>query len=280
MTVNDLLEIPPWEWPDDAAELIQKCLADRHADPSERLVAAELAGEIVAMDDDLVGAILAIAGRADELEDLRASAILALGPVLEVADGEFMDEDLDDPEDVPISLDTFRHIQDSLQSLYLDPTNSGELRRRILETAVRAPQDWQANEIKMAYSSGVKDWVVTAVFAMRWVRGFDECILEAMDSADPDIHCEAVKAAGGQELDAAWPHVAELLRNPATPKPLLLGAIEAAVNIHPQEAAALLDPLAESRDEEISEAVSDALSMIDAMTAAPDENHNGGDWVN
>lgn len=280
MTVNDLLQIPPWEWPDDAGELILKCLTDRHADPSERLVAAELAGEIVAMDDDLAGAILAIAGSADEPEDLRASAILALGPVLETADTELADDEFDDPDVVPISLDAFRYLQDSLQKLYFDPAIPRELKRRILETAVRAPQDWQGNEIEAAYSSGEKDWMVTAVFAMRWVRGFDESILEAMDSADLEIHCEAVKAAGGQELDAAWPHVAELFQNPATPKPLLLAAIEAAVNIRPNKASKVLAPLTESPDEEISEAASDALSIAEAMTAEPDEDAHGTDWVN
>ena len=43
---------------------------------------------------------------------------------------------------------------------------------------------------------------------MRFVRGFDEQILEALDSKNPDTHYEVVLAAGNWEVDAAWPHVA------------------------------------------------------------------------
>ena len=280
MNIHDLLQIPPWEWPDDAGKRILKCLTDRHADLSERLDAAELAAELVAMDDELARAVLVIAASPHEPEGLRSSAVLSLGPVLETADAELTDDDFDEPEAVPIRLEMFRFLQDSLQKLYLDPSIPRELKRRILETAVRAPQDWQVSEIKAAYASGEKDWIVTAVFAMRWVRGFDESILEAMQSADLEIHGEAVKAAGGQELDAAWSHVAGLLQDAETPKPLLMAAIEAAVNIRPQEAIEILAPLADSPDEEISETVSDALSMANALTADPDEDEHCGDWVN
>ena len=36
-----------------------------------------------------------------------------------------------------------------------------------------------------AYSSEDKDWMLTAVFSMRWVRGFENQILELLKNPDP-----------------------------------------------------------------------------------------------
>ena len=66
---------------------------------------------------------------------------------------------------------------------------------------------------------------------MRWVSGFDDEVIAALDDADEEISYEAVWAAGNGEVDAAWPHVSALLTTPATDKTLLLAAIEAAVAI-------------------------------------------------
>jgi hypothetical protein len=47
------------------------------------------------------------------------------------------------------------------------------------------------------------------VFSMRWVRGFDDQILKALKSEDPEINYQAVIAAGNWELDGAWRHIVE-----------------------------------------------------------------------
>ena len=52
MDLKDLLDIPPWEWPRDAAKRFQKALMDR-ANASDRLVAADLAGDLVVVNDQL-----------------------------------------------------------------------------------------------------------------------------------------------------------------------------------------------------------------------------------
>jgi hypothetical protein len=62
-----------------------------------------------------------------------------------------------------------------------------------LEASVLTPETWHQDAIRYAYSSGDKEWMLTAVFSMRWVRGFDDQILAALKSADPEIHYEAVK---------------------------------------------------------------------------------------
>jgi len=267
--------------------LLLKTLVDQQAKESDRLIAAELAGENVVTNDDLADALLAIVSSGDEPEKLRAKAAISLGPVLEQGYIELVDnEEFDDPESVPISLDTFHNIQDLLHQLYLDASNSKKVRRRILEAAVRAPQDWHTSAIRAAYSSGDQDWVLTAVFAMRHVRGFDDQILEALESADPAIHYEAVNAAGGWELDAAWPHVVALVKSPSTPKLLRLAAIDAVANIRPQEAGEILADLTDSRDEEIAAAAEEAIAMAQAMSGEADEEEeedeeeDDGKWIN
>src|SRR5439155_11861058 len=105
-----------------------------------------------------------------------------------------------------------------------------------------------------AYSSGDEVWRLTAVFCMRFVRGFEEQILEALDTENPDIYYEAVVAAGNWGLDAAWPQVAALVTSTKTDKPLLLAAIEAIASIRPHEAVRMLDDLADSHDEDIAAA--------------------------
>jgi HEAT repeat protein len=102
---------------------------------------------------------------------------------------------------------------------------------------------------------------LTAVFAMRWVPGFREQILDALTSPDPAIRREAVEAAGNWELEEAWPHIMALLENTTTPKALLLAAIGAAAAIRPAEAGSSLLPLTESEDEEIAEAAKEAIAF-------------------
>jgi hypothetical protein len=97
---------------------------------------------------------------------------------------------------------------------------------RILEASVRAPQSWHPAAVRAAYASDDRAWRLTGVLCMRYVRGFDAQILEALGSEDPDMHYEAVCAAGAWEVDAAWPHIAALVTSGETDKPLLLAAIE------------------------------------------------------
>ena len=147
--------------------------------------------------------------------------------------------------------------------VYLDTAVPKLVRRRILEAAVRSRKEWHAEAILTAYASDDPEWKLTAVFCMRYIRGFDRQILEALESADPKIHYEAVCAAGEWELDAAWPHLAALVTAADTGKDLLLAAIEAVSTIRPRETAALLADLADSDDKEIAEAAGEAMSMAE-----------------
>jgi len=208
---------------------------------------------------------------------LRAAAAIALGPVLEQAEtGGF-----EDPYDVmPITQRTFRNIQDWLHKLHFDNSIPKEVRRRILEASVRAPEEWHQNAIRAAYSSGDQEWILTAVFSMRWVRGFDEQILEALKSGDAEIQYQAIQAAGNWELAAAWSHILALVRDDATPKSLLLAAIGAVASIRPAEAPSVLADLADSDDEEIAEAVDEAIGMAETVSDEEDNEEFGSEWIN
>jgi hypothetical protein len=262
MDLKTLNVTPPWEWPADADALILEILTDARAEASDRLLAAELAGDLTVINDELVEALLSVLSDEDESEQLRGKAAISLGPVLDHADIEgFVDLD-----DVLISEVTFKNIQKSLRRLYPDAAVPQNVRRQILEASVRAPQEWHQDAVRAAYSSADEDWRLTAVFSMRWIRGFDDQILDALDCSNEDIHYQAVCAAGNWGVDAAWSHISTLVGAPGTDKPLLLAAIDAAAGIRPQEAATMLMDLMDADDEDIVDAAYEAMAMAGAMS--------------
>jgi len=280
MDVKILQDIPPWEWPRDAGKTFLGILRDRQADASDRLVAADLAGDSTVIDDALANALISILGDPAEPEELRAQAAISQGPALELA---YIDE-FEDPDAVPISEKTFRKVKQALRKVYLDSSVPKLVRRRVLEAAVRAPEEWHTGAIRTAYASADQEWKLTAVFGMHYVRGFDKEILEALESADPAIHYEAIGAAGNWEVAAAWPHVAALVKAKDTSKDLLLAAIEAVSTIRPREAGTLLVDLLDSEDEDIVDAASEAMSMAQVRSddgfddeLADDENDEDED---
>ena len=275
MDLKTLLDTPPWEWPSDAGKTFQAILTDPRANESDRLIAAELAGDFTVINDELADSLMEIIRRPGEPEGLRARAAISLGPALEHADTD----GFEDPDDVAITERTFQKIQKSLQRLYFDNSVPKEVRRRILEASVRAPESWHPDAIRAAYSSGDNEWMLTAVFSMCWIRGFDVQILEALKSADADIQNEAVVAAGNWELAAAWSHVVALVQDAGTPKPLLLSAIDAVASIRPAEARTMLADLADSDDEEIAEATDEAIGMAEAASAGEDDEAVGKEWI-
>jgi len=262
MDLKKLDMTPAWEWPEDAGSMILKTLVDERASDSDRLLAAELAGEFVVINDELVNALLSILRSNGESEQLRSKAAISLGPALEHADVD----GFDDPDDVPISEEAFRKIQETLRELYFDAGIPKEVRRRILEASVRAGQKWHRDAIRAAYSSDDEDWKLTAVFSMRFVEGFEDQILESLESDNEHIQYEAVHAAGEWEIDAAWSNVTRLVRSKQTDKPLLLAAIDAVASIRPEEAGVILVDLTDADDEDIVAAAHEAMAMAEGMS--------------
>jgi hypothetical protein len=271
MDLKVLEETPPWEWPQDTDEMLLGILRDNQKDKADRLLAAGLAGDYTVINDELAAALISIVRNGEESEAIRARAVISLGPILETA---YIDE-FEDPEDVPISEETFHGIQASLRELYMDIDVPMEVRRRLLEGSVRAPQEWHQEVIRDAYSSGDALWRLTAVFCMQYVRGFDTQILEALESENEHIHYEAVCAAGNWGIDAAWSHIKSLATSELTAKWLRLAAIEAVASIRPQEAAEILAELALSDDEDIVETAHEAMVMSGLFL---DEEYDDDDW--
>ncbi len=262
MKLAKLAAVPPWEWPDGTDAKLLGVLQDDQATEEDRLLAAEMAGEISVTNDAIVEALLSTIGNEARSDGVRARAAISLGPVLEEADLEGFEGD----GDPPISERTFARVQQTLRALFRDEGQPMEVRRRILEVSVRAPQDWHAEAIRTAYGRPEADWKLTAVFCMRFVDGFEQAIVEALDSPDLEVRREAVLAAGSWEVEAAWQRVQSLVTSAQTEKPLLLAAIEAAMALRPREAGALLEDLRDSEDEEIVDAVEEALAMGGAVS--------------
>ncbi len=264
MNVKTLADTPPWDWPVDARDTLLAALRDERTPEADRSLAAQLAGDWVVMNDALAGALIATVRNSRWSDDTRGSAAIALGPTLENADTM----DFDDEDDVLISEECFHRTRAALQELYRDPEIPDTVRRDVLESSVHAPQEWHADAVRQAYSRDDSSWRRTAVFCMSFIPGFEDEILEALRSSDEELERNAILAAGDQRVEEAWPHIVALIDSDDTPKPILLAAIDAVVNLRPEEAALVLGELVDSEDEDISEAVLDALALVDD----PDED--------
>lgn len=116
MDLRELNDTQPWDWSHDAGDTILAALRDEKAHEADRLLAAALAGDVVVIDDSLAGMLLQLLRRKEASDELRATAATSLGPILELAAAE----GLDDPDSVPISQETFREIKKQLRSVYAD----------------------------------------------------------------------------------------------------------------------------------------------------------------
>lgn len=278
MDVHALAATPPWDWPADARNEILAVLRNREAPEGDRLMGAELAGELIVMDDELAEELLRILDDSDEADAFRGTAAISLGPSLEEADLQFGD-DWDPPA---VSQAVCDRAKSALRERYMDPATPKALRRLALEASVRAPEPWHPGAIRAAYHDGDRDWKLTAVFCMRFVRGFDDEIVESLSSNDGGILYEAVCASRDQEVEGAWPYVRNLVLAASQGAPLLQddpdgewsllwAAMNAVANIRPMEAHETLAGLVDSDDDSIAEAAMEILDMVDVLWMGDDE---------
>lgn len=254
--LDDLKYLPPWEWPEDAKERLVAALgAD---DPEVRRTAAELAHH--AMDDELAAVVLERATSADEDEEVRARAAIALGPSLEECDIEGFDHEISEP---PLAEALFERIVTGLERLYREASAPKLVRRYALEAAVRAPRPWQTAAVRAAWASDDMEWRATAAFCMGWLRDLDGELGEALGASDPAILAAAVRGAagGGRQLTPATERrLVEVLREAEDPD-LIHDAIEALAGGETDAARELLEELSDSDDEETAELAAEALMM-------------------
>lgn len=248
MTFEQLLRTEPWQWPATAGATLLAVARDGDRPLPERLVAIEGLGEGVLEADEVAEPLLALAQAVEQPLEVRRSAVISLGPLLEAED------------DVPEPL--LKKIRRQMRQMFEDQKQPVPLRRQALETAVRSPQKWQVAAITQGYSSTDPEWRLTAVFCMRFVKGFKAQILECLESPDAAIRRHAVLAAGNGGYKEAWPLVAPLATGKDVDKELRLAAIEAIATIRPKKASPILLKLSEHQDQDIAEAAEDALGFI------------------
>jgi hypothetical protein len=266
MDIEVIQNTPPWDWPEETGEALIGILNNREAKASDRLLAAELAGDPVVLDDEIALTLLAIVESGNESTEMRVQAAISLGPGLEMSD--MMDFDLYDENQ--LSEDIFLKIKQTLHHLYDTEDLPKELRRRILEASIRASEKWHREAVRTAYDTGDEEWRLTAVFCMSYLRGFDKEVMEAFDSENSYIQYHAICAAGNHELEQAWPHIAALLTDKGTEKSLVLAAIDASVAIQPEKMHGVVGPLLSSEDEDISEAAFEAMEMAEGLLGMDD----------
>lgn len=257
MDLHTLKNLPPWDWPESAADVLLDAITDRSMPEADRLLAAELAGDTTVVDARIARQLLTVLEASDEPERLRAQAAISLGPAL-----EYVDTMGGDDEESPLHDEDFLEVQSRLRAAFDDPGVPVNVRRSVLEASVRAPQPWHQASIEAAYASQEPAWRLTAVFCMRYVKGFEARILASLDDEQPDIRRQAVLAAGEWELAAAWPAVEEILAS-GRDKELVLAAIEAAAGMDPNKAEPLLSVLTESGDTDIASSAWEALASME-----------------
>lgn len=273
MNINMLNDTPPWEWPEDVGEILSKVFLDKNAPAPDRLLAAELAGDTVVMDNDMAPRLLSIVKDTGESEELRSTAAVCFGAGLEYA--EMMDFDDYGGEGDILTEEVFNEVQETFRILYYDADTPKIVRRRILEGSVRGSAEWHKEAVREAYSLDDTEWRITAVFCMGYVKGFEDKIMESLESESPEVLYEAVRSAGHWGIKDAWSCIKELLLKEDIDKWLLIAAIEAAATVNPEESVEILMGFEDSEDNDIADAAEDAL--VTAGMAVDDFGDNDFD---
>jgi HEAT repeat protein len=246
-----------WDWPDWGYDAVIAGLKSEDNELQE--LALESAME--AMDEEIGNMVLKML-QGDGREQVRAQAALALGPALEECT---MDDD-PDPELVePIfTRALYQRIQRVLRSLYYDPGVPKLVRRRALEASAHAPLPWHQGAVRSAHLSGDDEWQLTAVTCMGFIPGFDNQLIEALETGSPALRYEAVCAVENARLADAGPYIRTIACDENAEQELRIAAVRAIPNLSIDNASALLQRLAGSKDKVISEAASLAISELTA----------------
>ena len=128
--LEELVDLPSWDWPADAADRIKRALGG--PDTEELATAVELAGDLAVMDDDIAGLLLGVV-RGSGPAELRGRAAIALGPALEEACEVGFDEELDSEFDNRVLTESrVNEIQSVLRALHDDEGAPVMVRRKYL----------------------------------------------------------------------------------------------------------------------------------------------------
>lgn len=183
---------------------------------------------------------------------VRAEAALALGRFLLRA--EVMGED--GPR--------IAEIEQALRGVLDDGAEIAEVRGRAIEALGVRSHEWVRDLIEEAYAGGERRLQISAVHAMGRNADLDwlPTIIEEMHSEDGEMRFEAAVAAGGIADEEAVPELSLLVSDDDTE--VQEAAIAALGQIGGPSSRAILEQIAaDSTDERVLEAVSDAMAEAD-----------------
>jgi HEAT repeat protein len=187
----------------------------------------------------------------DDTPFVRAAAMTALGRFILAGElGNLPESEAINAQDVAIRL-----LNDDKEEV--------DVRRRALEALSNSSHDMVPGAIKKAYRSGDRKMQVSSVFAMGRTcdEQWENIVLNELDSEDAEMRYEAARAAGEIELVSAVPKLAQLLTE--NDEDIRLAAVWSLGEIGGKEAIrileAMLEVAEESEDDELIEAVEDAI---------------------
>jgi hypothetical protein len=229
------------------------------------------------MDDEIAKAFLDVAV-SDAPEEIRADAIVGLGPIIDEAGMDYSDDEFElGPELGPgITIETFQSLVAGLRGVYDDEAQPKLVRRRAFEVLVRDPQPWQTPAIRKHFQGDDSLWQLTSVFGMGYVGGFDPEIAATVAKAEGPILYEAVRAAGAMDVAEAAERIRQIATDNKADTELRLAAIEALPNVD-DDCDEILETLSASDEEEIAEAAEAALDDLAETRELGDDDFDEGE---
>jgi HEAT repeat protein len=265
----------------DNQSIYQAYLSD--PDPEVRVLAIQ--GLWDYPDPALVEPLIEIA-EGDPEQQVRIRAITTLGRYVYEGETAAYDFDWGAMEDVmredELPEDSFRRVVAFLLGIAQNPSASPDARRFSIEALGFSSEPEVADLVMQAYHDPLVDVKVSALFAMgrsglaQWIP----CILAELNSPEPRLQLEAVRAAGELFLDEATPMLLHIAQS-ATDQSLRHEAIWALGHTTPLEAWQLLDdistdPTEEEETRQIAEAALEEYYMFQEI-AEIDYEHDGDD---
>ncbi|MBI1277046.1 MAG: hypothetical protein GC179_02850 [Anaerolineaceae bacterium] len=206
----------------------------------------------------------------DESSVVRARAASELGRFILL--GEY--------EEIPEAEAT--RAQDAVINLLNDEVEDIQVRRRALEAISNSSLEFVAEAIQEAYESDEHLMRVSAVYAMG--RSYDprwnETIIREMRNDDSEIRYEATRAAGELEIEEAVTLLGKIAV--ADEREIKQVAIWSLGEIGGSQAMRLLTALAEdaeeAEDEDLKEAVEDAIGYASMVGSDLDLDFDSSNW--
>jgi HEAT repeat protein len=206
----------------------------------------------------------------DDSSEVRARATSELGRFILL--GEY--EEISEAEAI--------RVQDVVINLLNDTAEDIQVRRRALEAISNSSIEFVSEAIQEAYESDEPLMRVSAVYAMG--RSYDqhwkETVIREMHNDDPEIRYEAARAAGELEIEETVTLLGKIAV--ADEREIKQVAIWSLGEIGGSQATRLLTALAEdaeeAEDEDLKEAIEDAIGYASMVGSDIDVDFESSDW--